>query len=112
MLISLLVIAACYFVGEAVSHVLPLPLPGPIVGLFLLLLVFKLRPALLSLMARHIPTLLSHLALLFLPATVGSMVSYKLLDGYWPAVITAVIVSTALSLLAGVLVFRYADKQH
>jgi len=112
MLISLFVIAACYFVGEAIGHVLPLPLPGPIVGLFLLLLVFKLRPALFSLMAGHIPALLSHLALLFLPATVGIMVSYKLLDGYWPAVITAVIVSTILSLLAGILVFRYADKQH
>ncbi|RZT99638.1 putative effector of murein hydrolase LrgA (UPF0299 family) [Advenella incenata] len=111
MLVSLLVIAVFYFAGEGVSRVLPLPLPGPIVGLLLLLLAFKLRPALFTLMARHIPALLSHLALLFLPATVGIMVSYRLLDGYWPAVITAVIVSTVLSLLAGILVFRYADKQ-
>ena len=110
MLASLLVVAACYFAGEGISHLLSLPLPGPIVGLLLLLLAFKLRPPLFTLMARHIPALLSHLALLFLPATVGIMVSYRLLDGYWPAVITAVIVSTVLSLVAGVLVFRYADK--
>ncbi len=111
MLVSLLIVAACYFAGEGISHMLSLPLPGPIAGLLLLLLVFKLRPSLFTLMARHIPALLSHLALLFLPATVGLMVSYKLLDGYWPAVITAVIVSTLLSLLTGILVFRYADRQ-
>ena len=63
-------------------------------------------------MARHIPALLSHLALLFLPMTVGIMVSYTLLDGYWPAVIIAIVVSTLLSLLVGVLVFWNMDKQH
>ncbi len=110
MLISLLVVAICYFAGEGVSRLLPVPLPGPIVGLLLLLLAFKLRPALFTLLAQHIPALLSHLALLFLPATVGIMVSYRLLEGYWPAVITAIIVSTLLSLVTGVLVFRYADR--
>lgn len=111
MLVSLFVIAACYFAGESVSHILPVPLPGPIVGLLLLLLIFKLRPALFARMATHIPPLLAHLALLFLPATTGIMVSYTLLQGYWPAVIIAVIVSTLLSLITGVLVFRYADRR-
>ncbi len=110
MLLSLLVIAACYIVGEGISHFLPLPFPGPVVGLFLLLLLFKLRPTLFTLMAKHIPPLLSHLALLFLPATAGIMVSYTLLDGYWPAVIVAVIVSTVLSLVLSAVIFRHAQR--
>ncbi len=111
MIVSLLLVLACYFCGSAIADILPAPVPGPIIGLLLLLLVLRIKPALLTPMAKHVPPLLSHLTLLFLPATVGIMASYTLLEGYWTAIIIAIAASTLLSLLVGVAVFRLVDKR-
>jgi holin-like protein len=59
---------------------------------------------------------LRHLALLFVPAGVGIIVSASSLEGHWIAVISSVLISTVLTLIVTASVMRYvmpkdADSQ-
>ena len=57
--------------GEALVYVFKLPLPGPVVGMALLLLVLAVRPRQLAALKPTAQNLLQHLSLLFVPAGVG-----------------------------------------
>jgi len=84
--------------GEVLSRWLALPVPGPVVGLALLLCVLVVRPAL----ARHVDgasdALLAHLSLLFIPAGVGVLVHIDRLDGALAGVALTLGVSTLLGM--------------
>jgi holin-like protein len=61
-------------VGEALVRALAAPIPGPVVGMALLLLALVLRPSLLGAIKPTAQSLLQHLSLLFVPtAGVGVM---------------------------------------
>ena len=54
--------------------------------------------------------LLRHLSLLFVPAGVGVMLHAARLEAEWPAILAAILVSTALTIVVTVLVFRLAVR--
>ncbi|WP_085522824.1 CidA/LrgA family protein [Tuberibacillus sp. Marseille-P3662] len=88
-----------YFIGEGLQHLLHLPIPGSIIGLFLLLtaLIFKLCPV------RWIESgadfLLSYLPLLFVPATVGVMNYFGLFAGKGIVLLLIVVISTIIVMI-------------
>lgn len=93
--------------GEALARALQLPVPGPVVGMLLLLLALALRrdapPAWLE------PTssaLLQHLGLLFVPAGVGIIAHTSLLARGWLPILLTLVLSTALTLAATALTLR------
>ncbi len=88
----------CQFAGEVVARSAGLPLPGPVIGLVILLV---------GLIVRHGPDddlrdtsggLLRHLSLLFVPAGVGIVTQLDALARDWAAIFVAIVVSTALGL--------------
>ncbi len=84
--------------GEVASRLLRLPIPGPVVGMVLLLAALALRmPADEGLRAVS-SGLLSHLSLLFVPAGVGIMLHAPRLSTEWPAIVAALIVSTTATI--------------
>ena len=87
-------------VGEALAFSLALPVPGPVIGMALLLATLALRPALLPRIKGTGTTLLSHLSLLFVPAGVGVMVHFARLSDEGVAIIAAVVGSTLLTIVA------------
>ena len=93
---SVLLIFQC--LGEALVFMLGLPVPGPVAGMLLLFFVLLWSPRLLAMLEATSNELLRHLALLFVPAGVGIMVSASSLDGHWIAVVCSVLVSTVLTL--------------
>src|ERR1700682_3789278 len=65
--------------GELVSHFLVAMIPGPVIGLILLLAWFQLRKKVPEPVELVASTLVKHLGLLFIPAAVGVVV-------YWPQI--------------------------
>ncbi len=92
-------------IGEVIARAAGLPVPGPVLGLALLLLVCVAYPATGQ---RLLPTaqgLLSHLSLLFVPAGVGVVAHIGTLGPSAPALLVALVGSTLLALVAGAAVF-------
>nr|WP_321983297.1 CidA/LrgA family protein [uncultured Lichenicoccus sp.] len=103
MLIAILVLLVCQLVGEASREVLGLPIPGAVVGMFLLAIVLACRghgprsvPVALETTAEM---LISFMGLLFVPAGVGIITEAQLLGQQWIPILAAVIGSTVLSLV-------------
>ncbi len=87
-------------IGETLTFALGLPIPGPVIGMALLLAALALRPALLARVRSTGTTLLSHLSLLFVPAGVGVMVHFARLSDEGVAIVAAVVGSTLLAIVA------------
>lgn len=72
MIPGLLVLLGCQLVGEFLVRLLDVPVPGPVVGMVVLLVLLQLRePSKDSGVVRVAEGLLKHLQLLFVPAGVG-----------------------------------------
>lgn len=106
MLITFTILLICQCMGEAIAFALRLPVPGPVIGMLILFCALVLRPALLDKIQATGDALLQHLSLLFVPAGVGIVVAAATLQGQWPAIIGAVVVSTLLTLAVTALVMR------
>lgn len=118
MLQGLFVLLLMQLAGEAIARGLALPIPGPVIGVVLLVAALALRARF------HTPReggeppaveaaadgLLRHLGLLFVPAGVGIAQSVDALDGRLVAVIAALVGSTVITLLATVATFRLVSR--
>ncbi|MFN7346558.1 MAG: CidA/LrgA family protein [Betaproteobacteria bacterium] len=93
-------------IGEVMSYALRLPVPGPVIGMVLMLLYLRLRPRSLEAMRETSLGLLQHLSLLFVPAGVGVMAHWHRLAAEGVAIVVAIIVSTVLALAATALTVR------
>ena len=103
---ALALLLAFQLLGEAATFALGLPVPGPVLGMTLLLAVLALRRDLLARLRPTTSTLLTHLSLLFVPAGVGVMVHGARLAAEGVAIVVAMVVSTVLALAATALTVR------
>lgn len=72
MILGLLALLGCQLVGEVLVRLLDLPVPGPVIGMVVLLVLLAWRrPAPEAPVLRAADGLLAHLQLLFIPAGVG-----------------------------------------
>lgn len=97
--------------GEIVSRFVVTFIPGPVIGLVLLLAWLQMRgqvPAQLELVAS---TLTQHLGLLFVPAAVGVVMFWPHLKASAVAIGAALIVSVVLTIAASALVLRVLAKE-
>ena len=106
MLQTLTLILACQLAGELAVRWLGLPVPGPVIGMALLVLYLALHPASLDALRGTALELLRHLSLLFVPAGVGVMVHGARLAGEGVAIVVAIVASTVLAMAATALTVR------
>ena len=97
--------------GEALVHLFKLPLPGPVVGMALLLLVLAVRPRQLAALKPTAQNLLQHLSLLFVPAGVGVMLHLQRLGDEAFAIGVALVVSTLVGLASAALTMVWLMKR-
>ena len=102
MLLAVLALMGCQLIGEGLRDAFSLPVPGPVIGMFLLAMVLTCRrkrpsPAAAALDATA-ETVISSMGLLFVPAGVGIIAEIPLLGQQWMPIVVAVIGSTMLSL--------------
>lgn len=108
-LLGFTVLLLCQAVGEALSRLLHLPFPGPVVGMMLLL------PALRSAWVRAavVPAaqfLLAHLALLFVPVGVGVMGYVGLLADHGFRLLAVIALSTWAGMAATLWALRWRGR--
>jgi putative effector of murein hydrolase LrgA (UPF0299 family) len=108
MLAALTLLLLCQLAGESLARLLQLPVPGPVLGMILLLALLMLRKRSLQVVEATADTLLANLILMYVPACVGLMAHLETLEAEWLPIAAAVAGSTLLTLVVTVLVFRLA----
>jgi holin-like protein len=98
-------------VGEALVRALAVPVPGPVVGMALLLLALVLRPTWAGAIKPTAQTLLQHLSLLFVPAGVGVMLHLQRLGDEALAIGVALVISTWVGLASAALTMGWLMKR-
>jgi holin-like protein len=93
MLEALSIVLGFQLLGEALSHWLKLPVPGPVIGLFSLFMTWPLLARLHSELERVSTSVLSHLGLLFVPAGVGISLHLGLIAAWWAPLLLALVAS-------------------
>ena len=97
-------------VGEVLSYALELPIPGPVLGMALLVAFLLLNEPTVERLRPTSLELLKHLSLLFVPAGVGVMLHAKRLASEWLPIVVALIVSTALAIVVTALVIKWTAR--
>ena len=119
MIASLALMLLAQLLGEALARGAGVPIPGPVIGMGLMFAFLLLRDNARLGLPRVLPKpltdgtlettargLLMNLSLLFVPAGVGVVGRLDLLRAQGAKLALVLVVSTALSLLVTVLVFR------
>jgi len=119
MIASLSLILLCQLVGEVIVRGLALPMPGPVVGLVLLLAlllsrdrfaILKRGPLRQGGVEDSAKGLLAHLSLLFVPAGVGVVQKLDLVAEHGVAVLVILAISVIITLLVTALTFLLASR--
>ena len=96
----------CQSAGEALARLAHWPLPGPVLGLVLLVGLLQWPAVRVPVEAAAQP-LLGHLSLLFVPVGVGVMTHMGLLSTYGLRMLVAIVLSTWIGLAVTALVLRW-----
>jgi len=110
MLHAIVVLLVCQLAGETLAHGLALPLPGPVIGLVLLLAALLLRLPLPEATAKTADGLLKHLSMLFVPAGVGVVQQLDLLGQEGGRLLVVILLSTIIALAVTAVVFAGVAK--
>lgn len=97
--------------GEIITMLLGLKIPGPVLGMILLfgtLLSIRRVPESLRFSSSH---LLSHLSLLFVPAGVGVVTHLQRIGSEWLPIVVTLFVSTLVSMAVTAWVMQWMIRQ-
>lgn len=107
MLAGIFTIFMFQLIGEAIQKYFSLAIPGPVIGLILMLLMLlaskRITPKPLSSLKQNListsEALLSHLSLLFVPIGVGVILHLHLLEAQLLQVLAVIVFGTILTML-------------
>jgi len=104
MLHAITALLTLQLLGEVVVRSLGVPLPGPVLGMAVLLVLLALRPAWLQGLKPTANGLLQHLSLLFVPAGVGVMLHLQRLGEEAWAIGLAIVLSSWIGMACAAVV--------
>jgi putative effector of murein hydrolase LrgA (UPF0299 family) len=107
---ALTLILACQLAGETAVQATGLPVPGPVLGLLLLLAWLFVRGDVNDGLERTSSVLLGNLSLLFVPAGVGALVHWQAIREMWLPLSVALLGSTLITLAVTALIMRIAQR--
>jgi holin-like protein len=117
MLFGFFVLLACQLAGEVIARGLGLPIPGPVIGIVLLLILLALQARFKSVksaetgpVAKAADGLLAYLGLVFIPAGVGISQHYQLVFDNGLPLAASLVISTVLTLIVTMAVFRGVSR--
>jgi holin-like protein len=101
---------ACQLVGEVITRMVRLPVPGPVVGMVILFCALVVRGHVPAELGTVTTGLLQNLSLLFVPAGVGVMLHAHLLIEHWLALTTALLLSAIVTIAVTGLVMSWSTR--
>ncbi|MBW4057047.1 MAG: CidA/LrgA family protein [Proteobacteria bacterium] len=109
---SLALIFFCQLVGEIISRLTKLPIPGPVIGMVILFCGLVLRKSMPSELETVTGFLHRNLPLLFVPAGVGVIKNLNMLQRYWAPFTGAIIIGTAVTIAVTGVVMQLLNRRH
>lgn len=106
MLQGLAILLTLQSLGEALSRLLHLPYPGPVIGMVLLLVALR-WPAVQLRVRAVAQFLLAHLSLLFVPVGVGVITHLGVLEQYGLRLVAVLVLSTWVGMALSAWVLRW-----
>ena len=100
MLASIAIILGFQIAGEIISRVAHLPVPGPVLGMVLMLLASFAQDRIIGTIRPTAGFLLSNLSLLFVPAGVGIMRHGERFLNEGAAIMATIVLSTLIAMAA------------
>lgn len=97
---ALTLILLCQLIGEVAVRASGLPVPGPVLGMLLLLGWLFARGGVSEALGRTADSLLGNLSLLFVPAGVGVLVHWHRVSDEWAAIAAALVLGTLIAMAA------------
>ncbi len=94
MLRGLVLLLLFQLVGEAISILLSLPIPGNVIGMVLMLLSLSCGWVKLEWVQDAASQLLRYMAMFFVPAGVGVMLYFDIISREWLPIIAGTVIST------------------
>jgi holin-like protein len=98
--------------GETIVFLTGLPIPGPVVGMALLLIGLIIKKGLPQQLDQTASALLKYLSLLFIPAGVGVVLHIELINNEWLPIAASLIVATLLTIAFSGLLMKWLDKSY
>ena len=98
-------------VGEIICRSTGIPVPGPVIGMVLMLLAFFIKDNLIDTIRPTAGVLLANLSLLFVPAGVGIMRHGERFAEEGVAIVAILIITTVLSMLVPAWTFLFIQKK-
>jgi holin-like protein len=105
-LVGITVLLSYQLIGEVLVLALGLPVPGPVMGMLLLLFTLLARKRAGQALDTAAGSLLSHLSLLFVPAGVGAMLHFQRIGSEWLPIGAGLLTSTLLTLVVTALAMK------
>lgn len=109
--VQLMIIFTISLIGEAVSGLLGLPIPGSIIGLILLFLALQMK----WLRLRHVSLvgnfLLANMTILFLPPAVGIMDKFDVIAPYLLPIILIIVGALVINVMVIALVVQFVKQR-
>lgn len=97
--------------GEAIARLADLPIPGPVLGMALLLCALLVRGRASESVTVCADGLAKHLSLLFVPAGTGVMLHVAQIEAEWLPIAVAIVVSTVLAIASAALTFQWLARR-
>lgn len=110
MCLDLAILLMFQFAGEMIRAVTGLPVPGPVIGMVLLLIALLAKvpvPAGIHETSRKV---LAYLGLLFVPAGAGVVTRLPMIGAHWLPIMVAVVGSTVITMVVTAVVMRGLER--
>lgn len=105
-----MIILMVYFLGMLLQSIFNLPIPGTVLGLILLFLALQFRIIKIEMIEDICDILISHMSFLFVPAGVGLITSFEILNGKILPFIVIIFISTAVVWIVTAYVVTFLRK--
>ena len=100
----------CQLAGEVIARSLALPIPGPVIGMVLLLAGLLIKGEVPEALDRTARAFLDNLSLLFVPAGVGVMLHLALVEREWLPITASLIGSSIATIAVTALLLRLLTR--
>lgn len=110
MLNAITLILLFQVIGEIISRLTGLPVPGPVIGMVLMLMTFFVKDNLIGIIRPTGGVLLTNLSLLFVPAGVGIMRQGERFMTEGVQIISIIIISTIISMLVTAYTIKLSQR--